>query len=49
MEYTIVIEKGPTSYGAHVLENSPAVSPTADTREEASTPHPRSNRSTSKS
>ena len=36
MEYTIVIEKGPTSYGAHVLE-LPGCVAAADTREEAST------------
>ncbi|MCY3808241.1 MAG: type II toxin-antitoxin system HicB family antitoxin [Gemmatimonadetes bacterium] len=36
MEYTIVIEKGPTSYGAHVLE-LPGCVAAADTREEVST------------
>lgn len=36
MEYTIVIEKGPTSYGAHVLE-LPGCVAAADTREGTST------------
>ena len=36
MDYTIVIERGPTSYGAHVLE-LPSCVAAADTREEAST------------
>ena len=36
MEYTIVIEKGPTSYGAHVAE-LPGCVAAAETREEVST------------
>ncbi len=36
MDYTIVIEKGPTSYGAHVLE-LPGCVAAAETREEVST------------
>ena len=35
MEYAIVIEKGPTSYGAHVLE-LPGCVAAADTKEEVS-------------
>lgn len=36
MKYTVVIEKGPTSYGAHVPE-LPGCVAAAETREEAST------------
>lgn len=36
MDYTIVIEKGPVSYGAHVLE-LPGCVAAAETREEVST------------
>lgn len=36
MDYTIVIEEGPTSYGAHVLE-LPGCVAAAETREEVST------------
>ena len=36
VDYTIVIEKGPTSYGAHVLE-LPGCVAAAETREEVST------------
>ncbi|MDE2805076.1 MAG: type II toxin-antitoxin system HicB family antitoxin [Gemmatimonadota bacterium] len=36
MQYTVVIEKGPTSYGAHVLE-LPGCVAAAETREEVST------------
>jgi len=36
MQYTVVIEKGPTSYGAHVPE-LPGCVAAAETREEAST------------
>lgn len=36
MQYTIVIEKGPTSYGAHVPE-LPGCVAAAETREEVST------------
>lgn len=35
MEYTVVIEKGPTSYGAHVSE-LPGCVAAADTQEEVS-------------
>lgn len=36
MDYTIVIEKGPVSYGAHVLE-LPGCVAAAETREEVAT------------
>lgn len=36
MQYTVVIEKGPTSYGAHVPE-LPGCVAAAETREEVST------------
>ncbi len=36
MQYTVVIEKGPTSYGAHVLE-LPGCVAAAETHEEVST------------
>ena len=36
MQYTIVIEKGPTSYGAHVPE-LPGCVAAAETRDEVST------------
>ena len=36
MDYTIVIEKGPASYGAHVLE-LPGCVAAAETREEVAT------------
>lgn len=36
MQYTVVIEKGPTSYGAHVPD-LPGCVAAAETREEVST------------